>query len=314
MRAIIKFNKNTDVKEIENVIEAAVKKYVVKNDRYSTTANSAFEIEKNGNEYKVVGKRINSHYIDLQLCYDELADDDIYELTIDTYNIFEFEGYVERTEFSDLVTVEEDKALVVDDKEFTETKQSIKYAERLYLEDDAASWETAHTIIDKEQNKLNELKEANKKMIINTEHVEEMLKTMTAREISKKTGVSERTIQKYKSGELSWLGKNSLALAEVAEQTAQMQYYVNVNDNRVIEATEYIDVIIREAVEVWEELDEEEKQDYDFKFTKFYEEYSEIDKDFVMSDKKGNVLDDENQAWNDYTISYQAEKLAKYAN
>ena len=166
MRTIIKFNKNTKVSEIENVIEAAVSKYVVKNDRYSTEANSQFEIQKNGTEYDVSGKRINSHFIDLQFCYDELVDDNIYELTIDTYNISEFEGYIERTEFSDLVSVNEDKLVVADDKMYSETKQSIKYAEQLFDDSTLESYTTAHDIIKKENDKLHQLREVHKKWLL----------------------------------------------------------------------------------------------------------------------------------------------------
>lgn len=162
MKAIIKFNKNTEVKEIEKVIEAAVKKYVVKNDRYSTKANSQFEIKKYDSEYDVSGKRINSHFIDLQFGYDELVDDDIFELIIDTQNIAELEGYVDRTEFSSLVTVKEEKELVVDDKMFTETKQSIKHAEKLFGDSTSESWDVANTIIEKEHDKLDQLKKVYK--------------------------------------------------------------------------------------------------------------------------------------------------------
>lgn len=94
-------------------------------------------------------------------------------------------------------------------------------------------------------------------MIINTDHVEEMLKTMSASEISKLTGVSERTIQKYKSGELNWLGKNSLALGKVAEQATQMQYCIILNDGRVIKATDYIDTILNDAADALEDLNQE---------------------------------------------------------
>lgn len=307
MRTIIKFNKNTDVKEIENVIEAAVKKYVVKNDRYSTPANSHFEITKNGTEYDVSGKRINSHFIDLQFGYDELADDDIYELTIDTHDIQEFEGYVDHTEFSDLVSVQEDKALVADDKEYTETKQSIEHANQLFNDSTAESYELAHTIIQEETKKINQLKKENEKMIIDTEKVENMFETMTSPEISELTGIPERTIQKYKSGELNWLGKNSVALGTIADN---MQYVVNVSTGRVLPITKYIDLLIRETVEAWNELDEDEKEDCE-SFEDFYHSFTEIDSDFETSDCDGNILDAEDQAWNDQTISYQKEQIQK---
>lgn len=164
MRTIIKFNKNTEVKEIEKVIEAVVAKYVVKHDRYSTEKNSQFEITKNDTEYYVEGKRINSHYIDLQLCYDELTDDDVYELIIDTHEIGEFEGYVENTEFYSLVSVKEDKAVVVDDVTFTKTKKNIKRAEQLFSNYDSESFIIADFFIRKENDKLNQLKETYRKI------------------------------------------------------------------------------------------------------------------------------------------------------
>lgn len=157
MRAIIKFNKNTDVKEIEKVIEAAVAKYVVKHDRYSTEKNSQFEVTENNGSYYVEGKRINSYLIELQFGYDELANDDIYELIIDTHEIAEFEGYVDRTEFSNLVTVKEDKELVVDDKEAIDAKRSIERAEELFGSD-VESWKVANEIIEEEKEKINRMK------------------------------------------------------------------------------------------------------------------------------------------------------------
>ncbi|MFW0731000.1 hypothetical protein [Enterococcus raffinosus] len=149
-------------------------------------------------------------------------------------------------------------------------------------------------------------------MIINTENVETILNSMTSREISELTEIPERTIQKYKSGELNWLGKNSATLGQLAEEITQMQFLVNVNDGRVIKATEYIDMLIREAVEAWNDLDEEEKkEDFNNSFIQFYESHSQTDSDFDMSDKEGNILQAEDQHWNEYIKSYQSDQLIK---
>lgn len=168
MKTTIKFNKNTDVAEIENVIAAAIKKYSVRHDRYSTEKNSQFEISKRqiSNthfEYDVTGKRVNGTVVELQLGFDELIDDDVYELMIITHEIAEFEGYIDRTEFSEIVTFKENKALVEDDKTFIETKKNIHHAEQLFADTTTESWDLANSIIDSEKDKIKELKKSYQK-------------------------------------------------------------------------------------------------------------------------------------------------------
>lgn len=293
MRTIIKFNKNTDVKEIEKVIEAAVKKYVVKNDRYSTEANSQFEVTENSGFYDVEGKRINSHLIELQFGYDELADDDIYELTIDTHNIEEFEGYVDATEFSELVTVKEDKELVADDKEVTAAKESIKHAEKLFDDMTVESADVANEIIAQEEEKIAQLKKENKKMIIDTKKVEKMFESKTAKEIAELTGVSQRTIEKYKSGDLNWLGKNSVTLAETANEVIndEEMFWYNPDTNTLLNQKEYDELLVREAKEVWDDEDDDAHDNYDT-FADFLKSMYESEEDFFPSDSDGNKLEE----------------------
>lgn len=93
-----------------------------------------------------------------------------------------------------------------------------------------------------------------------------------------------------------------------------MQYVKNVNGGPVMMITDYIDLLIRETVDAWNDLDDEEQEDYGNSFIKFYESHNEIDSDFTMSDQEGNVLADEEQGWNDFTLKYQSDQLIKQVN
>ncbi|MGG5333826.1 hypothetical protein [Enterococcus sp. AZ163] len=149
-------------------------------------------------------------------------------------------------------------------------------------------------------------------MIIDTELVNQMFRAKTSREISELSGISERTIQKYKSSELNWLGKHSKLLGLLAAGNTDIQYVRNVNSGTVMLITDYIDLIIRETIEAWNDLDPDEKEeDYDNSIEVFYNSYNEIDSDFQTSDKDGNELSLEDQAWNDQTIAYQYEQIKK---
>lgn len=55
-------------------------------------------------------------------------------------------------------------------------------------------------------------------MIIDTYKIEKMFETLTAKQISELTGISQRTIESYVSGSRNWLGKNTLQLAETVER------------------------------------------------------------------------------------------------
>lgn len=58
-------------------------------------------------------------------------------------------------------------------------------------------------------------------------------------------------------------------LTVIADQAPQMQCYINLNANKVIKAIDYIDMIINESADAWEDLDQEERREYNDQFKNF---------------------------------------------
>lgn len=145
-------------------------------------------------------------------------------------------------------------------------------------------------------------------MIINTENVEALLKSMSYSEISELSGISESMVKKYKSGETSWIGNNTLALGKLSERLNNMQYIVNRSTGKVSKLTEFIDKVIKMAVNAWNELDEKKKGSYQ-SFEEFYNAYDKNEKDYEVSNSEGDVLYPEDQIWNEQMLEYQEERV-----
>ncbi|EUJ33118.1 hypothetical protein MFLO_04225 [Listeria floridensis FSL S10-1187] len=142
-------------------------------------------------------------------------------------------------------------------------------------------------------------------MIIDTEQIDSYLKAMTARELSEKTGINQRTIESWKSGRYSWLGKYAEQLAEAInilieekeEEEINMSIQQKFNKRKNANKLAFMGEFSR--IDVYQDMDDPNN---------IFVEYDQSHQ--VPKDKIKNVYlaDDEVQALKTYFKAYDGEE------